>query len=62
MIIIFTIIVTLNVTRRLEGYRYMLDRRNIVADDYNVKYLALERLRLQTDTDTFIASDNLTKV
>ena len=29
----FTITVTLNVTRRLEVYIYMLDRRNIVADD-----------------------------
>ena len=29
----FTIIVTLNVTRRLEGYRYMLGRRNIAAND-----------------------------
>ena len=32
----FTIIKTLNVTRRLEGYRYMLDRRNMVADDCKI--------------------------
>ena len=29
----FAIIVTLNVTRRLEGYRYMSGRRNIMAID-----------------------------
>ena len=29
----FTITVTLNVTMRLEVYRYMLDRRKLVADD-----------------------------
>ena len=48
--------------RRLEGYRYMLGRRNIVANDIVCPVLALERLRSETDTDTFIANDNLMKV
>ena len=37
----------------------MLGRRNIAANDI---VLALERLRSETDTDTFIANDNLMKV
>ena len=47
---------------RLEGYRYMLGRRNIAANDIVFPVLPLERLRSETDTDTFIANDNLLKV
>ena len=46
--------------RRLKGYRYMLGRRNVVAND--IVCPVLERLRSETDTDTFIANDNLMKV
>ena len=59
---LFTIIAVLNVARRLEGYRYMLGRRNIAANDIVCPVLALERLRSEIDTDTFIANDNLMKV
>ena len=40
----------------------MLGRRNIAANDIVCPVLALERLRSETDTDTFIANDNLMKV
>ena len=40
----------------------MLRRRNIVANDIVCPVLAFERLRSETDTDTFIANDNLMKV
>ena len=60
--LLLTIIATLNVARTLEGYRYMLGRRNIAANDIVCPVLALKRLRSETDTDTFIANDNPMKV
>ena len=41
----------------------MLGRRNIAAaNDIVCPVLALERLRSEADSDTFIANDNLMKV
>ena len=37
----------------------MLGRRNIAANEIVCPVLAQERLRSETDTDTFIANDNL---
>ena len=48
--------------RRLEGYRCMLGWRNIAANDIVCPVLVIERLKSETDTDTFIANDNLMKV
>ena len=48
--------------RRLECYRYMLGKRNIAANDIVCPVLGLERLRSETNTDTFIANDNLMNV
>ena len=47
--------------RRLEGYKCMLGWRNI-ADDTVRPVLVTERLKSETDTDTFIANGNLMKV
>ena len=37
-------------------------RRNMAANDTVCPVLALERLRSETDTDTFIANESLLKV
>ena len=40
----------------------MLGWRNIAANDIVCPVLVIERLKSETDTDTFIVNDNLIKV
>ena len=52
----------LNVARRLKCYRCLLGWRNIAANDIVCPLLVIEKLKSETDTETFIANDNLMKV
>ena len=61
-IMITLVIATLNVARRLQGYRCMLGWRNIAANDIVCPVFVIERLKSEADTDTFIANDYLMKV